>query len=56
MKIFILLMLYWGGDGRVAMVSAEFNSQVTCEAAIGASARKMDGSGLSKTYAVCVEK
>lgn len=53
---FVLLLMYWGSDGRVAMTSSEFNSQRTCEAAKIGAAKVMDGAVLSKTYAVCVEK
>lgn len=57
MKVaFILLIMYWGSDGRSAMTTAEFSSQTTCEAALKSAAKVMDGMGMSRTYAVCSEK
>lgn len=53
---FILLIMYWGSDGRSAMTTAEFTSQATCEAALKSAANAMDGMGMSRTYSVCVEK
>jgi len=52
---FLLIVLYWGNDGRSAMTSVEFASQETCEAAKADVAKTMDGwSG--RTYSVCVRK
>lgn len=52
----ILILMYWGGDGRSAMTSHQFNSMETCEAARVAIKKEMDGWALSKTYSVCVRK
>jgi hypothetical protein len=56
-EIFVLLMLYWGYN-RSSMISQEFNSRATCEAAIQTARQAMDSS-FSLTngiYAVCVRK
>jgi len=53
---FILIIMYWGSDGRSAMTTAEFNSQATCEAAMKDASKVMDGFGTSRTYASCSEK
>lgn len=53
--IYILLILYWGNDGRSAMTSVEFSSRETCEAAIAASDKVMGGFS-GRPYSVCVKK
>lgn len=57
--IFVLILMYWGSDGRAAMTSVEFNSQATCEAAKKAAAKEMDSTIAvmgNRTYSVCVAK
>lgn len=58
MKTFILILLFWDSShGGNSMTHVEFSSRATCEAALDASHRAMDGMwGYTKAYGVCVEK
>lgn len=55
MKVFILLLLYWGSDGRSSMTSAEYTSRERCEIAMAEAKKVFDGWG-ARAYAVCTEK
>ena len=58
MKAFVLLLLLWNnatGGSRSEVVSAEYSSQATCEAAAAQAKKTFQGYGVS-VYAVCSEK
>lgn len=54
----ILIVMYWGDDGRSSMTTAEFSSIEKCEAARAAMSKEFNSSfkPFDKAYSVCTEK